>query len=171
MIVDDLRRHLRESAVWYGGLGLLTVRVARNLTLPPSYFWLVAREIDIIGVRSLTVALTAALFTGMVLALQSSATLDVFGARPYVGRLVSLSMVPSAARTHPIRSPGHISLLNDPSVRIGAVSEYAANGGGASPSNPSVASDSSSIIGAASSSDTRATARRAAGDVTAPVGF
>jgi len=38
VIVQDLRRHLRESAVWYGGLGLLTVRVARNLTLPPAYF-------------------------------------------------------------------------------------------------------------------------------------
>src|SRR5437870_8158238 len=33
------------------------------------------------------------MFTGMVLALQTSATLDVFGARSYVGRLVSLSMV------------------------------------------------------------------------------
>ena len=65
MMEKDLRTHLRETAIWYGGLGLLTVRVARNLTLPPSYFWIVAREIDIIGVRSLTVALTAALFTGM----------------------------------------------------------------------------------------------------------
>jgi phospholipid/cholesterol/gamma-HCH transport system permease protein len=33
------------------------------------------------------------MFTGMVVALQSSATLDVFGARAYVGRLVCLSMV------------------------------------------------------------------------------
>jgi len=93
MIVDDLRRHLRESAVWYGGLGLLTVRVARNLTLPPSYFWLVAREIDIIGVRSLTVALTAALFTGMVLALQTAVNMARFGAENYVGPVVALSIL------------------------------------------------------------------------------
>jgi phospholipid/cholesterol/gamma-HCH transport system permease protein len=33
------------------------------------------------------------MFTGMVLALQAAATLDVFGARPYVGRLVCVSMV------------------------------------------------------------------------------
>jgi len=33
------------------------------------------------------------MFTGMVLALQSAASLDVFGARPYVGRLVCVSMV------------------------------------------------------------------------------
>ena len=78
---------------FYGGLGLLTMRVARNLTLPPSYFWLVAREIDIIGVRSLVVALTAALFTGMVLALQSSVQLKTFGATMYIGNLVSASMI------------------------------------------------------------------------------
>ena len=64
---------------------VLTVRVARNLALPPSYFWLVAREIDIIGVRSLVVALTAALFTGMVLALQTAVNMARFGAENYVG--------------------------------------------------------------------------------------
>ena len=66
------RQHGRESVAWYGGLGLLTIRVMRNLRLPPSYLFLVAREIDIIGVRSIVVALTASLFTGMVMALQSA---------------------------------------------------------------------------------------------------
>ena len=89
----DLRQHLRETALWYGGLGLLTMRVARNLTLPPSYFWLVAREIDIIGVRSLVVALTAALFTGMVLALQTAVNMARFGAENYVGPVVALSIL------------------------------------------------------------------------------
>src|SRR5262245_27077688 len=93
MIEKDLRTHLRETAIWYGGLGLLTVRVARNLTLPPSYFWIVAREIDIIGVRSLTVALTAALFTGMVLALQTAVNMARFGAENYVGPVVALSIL------------------------------------------------------------------------------
>lgn len=93
MMEKDLRTHLRETAIWYGGLGLLTVRVARNLTLPPSYFWIVAREIDIIGVRSLTVALTAALFTGMVLALQTAVNMARFGAENYVGPVVALSIL------------------------------------------------------------------------------
>jgi phospholipid/cholesterol/gamma-HCH transport system permease protein len=48
---------------------------------------------DAIGVGSLTIVSLTGLFTGMVLALQSSATLDAFGARPYVGRLVCLSMI------------------------------------------------------------------------------
>ncbi len=87
------RRHGRESVAWYGGLGLLTLRVMRNLRLPPSYLVIVAREIDIIGVRSLVVALTAALFTGMVLALQSAVTMARFGAENYVGPVVALSIL------------------------------------------------------------------------------
>jgi phospholipid/cholesterol/gamma-HCH transport system permease protein len=87
------RRHGRESVAWYGGLGLLTLRVMRNLGLPPSYLVIVAREIDIIGVRSLVVALTAALFTGMVLALQSAVNMAIFGAENYVGPVVALSIL------------------------------------------------------------------------------
>ena len=87
------RRHGRESVAWYGGLGLLTLRVVRNLRLPPSYLVIVAEEIDIIGVRSLVVALTAALFTGMVLALQSAVNMARFGAENYVGPVVALSIL------------------------------------------------------------------------------
>src|SRR5229473_8718707 len=83
----------RDAAIWYGGLGLLAARVARNLALPPAYLWIVAREIDTIGVRSLVVALTAALFTGMVLALQSAVNMARFGAENYVGPVVALSIV------------------------------------------------------------------------------
>jgi phospholipid/cholesterol/gamma-HCH transport system permease protein len=87
------RRHGRESVAWYGGLGLLAVRVARNFRLPPSYLVIVAREIDVIGVRSLVVAVTAALFTGMVLALQTAVNMARFGAENYVGPVVALSIL------------------------------------------------------------------------------
>jgi phospholipid/cholesterol/gamma-HCH transport system permease protein len=50
-------------------------------------------QLDYIGVGSLTVVLLTGLFTGAVLALQSGYTLDQFGARPLVGRLVSASMI------------------------------------------------------------------------------
>jgi len=88
-----VRAEVRQAAIWYGGLGLLTARVGRNLALPPAYLWLVAREIDSIGVRSLVVALTAALFTGMVLALQSAVNMARFGAENYVGPVVALSIL------------------------------------------------------------------------------
>ncbi len=87
------RRRGRESVAWYGGLGLLALRVGRNLRLPPSYLVIVAKEIDLIGVRSLVVALTASLFTGMVLALQTAVNMARFGAENYVGPVVALSIL------------------------------------------------------------------------------
>jgi phospholipid/cholesterol/gamma-HCH transport system permease protein len=59
----------------------------------PFYFHDVVEQLESIGVGSLTVVLLTGLFTGAVLALQSGLTLDQFGARPVVGRLVSASMV------------------------------------------------------------------------------
>src|SRR5499426_380955 len=83
---------LRQTALWYGDLGLLTVRVARNLALPPAYLRLVMREIELMGVRSLGLALIAAAFTGMVFALQSAINLARFGAENYVGPLVAMAI-------------------------------------------------------------------------------
>jgi phospholipid/cholesterol/gamma-HCH transport system permease protein len=59
----------------------------------PFYFHDVVEQFDVIGAGSLTVVLLTGMFTGAVLALQSGTTLDQFGARPYVGRLVSASMI------------------------------------------------------------------------------
>lgn len=60
---------------------------------PPFYRYDIIEQFDQIGVASLTVVLLTGFFTGAVLALQSGQTLDQFGARPVVGRLVSASMV------------------------------------------------------------------------------
>src|SRR5262249_45226056 len=60
---------------------------------PPFYRHDVVEQLDAIGVGSLTVVLLTGLFTGAALALQSGQTLDQFGARPVVGRLVSASMI------------------------------------------------------------------------------
>lgn len=89
----SLRVQGREAAIWYGGLGLLTAQVFRNLALPRAYWRLVAQEIDFIGVRSLMVALTAAAFTGMVFTLQSAVNMARFGAENYVGPIVALAIL------------------------------------------------------------------------------
>ncbi|MBI3624806.1 MAG: ABC transporter permease [Candidatus Rokubacteria bacterium] len=65
----------------------------RNITLPPSYWRLVLLQVDAMGVSSVLVALTAAIFTGMVLALQSAVNMARFGAENYVGPVVALSML------------------------------------------------------------------------------
>jgi phospholipid/cholesterol/gamma-HCH transport system permease protein len=68
-------------------------RSARALVTRPFYYRDMVEQFDIIGVGSMTVVLLTGMFTGMVLALQSGITLDQFGARSMVGRLVSASMV------------------------------------------------------------------------------
>ena len=65
----------------------------RGTVTPPVYRRDIIEQFDSIGVASLTVVLLTGFFTGAVLALQSGLTLDQFGARPVVGRLVSASMI------------------------------------------------------------------------------
>jgi phospholipid/cholesterol/gamma-HCH transport system permease protein len=72
---------------------LMVGKVARATITRPFYFRDVVEQFEAIGVGSLTVVLLTGMFTGMVLALQSGFTLDQFGARSMVGRLVSASMV------------------------------------------------------------------------------
>jgi phospholipid/cholesterol/gamma-HCH transport system permease protein len=50
------------------------------------------RQLESIGVRSTTIVLLTALFTGMVLALQTGFALERFGAKLYVGSVVGLSL-------------------------------------------------------------------------------
>ena len=71
----------------------LSWAAARDSFSRPFYFHDVVEQLEAIGVGSLTVVLLTGIFTGAVLALQSGLTLDQFGARPVVGRLVSASMV------------------------------------------------------------------------------
>jgi len=65
----------------------------RALVTPPVYRHDIVEQLDLIGVGSLTVVLLTGLFTGAALAMQGGMTLDQFGARPVVGRLVSASMI------------------------------------------------------------------------------
>ncbi|MGH9410766.1 MAG: MlaE family ABC transporter permease [Vicinamibacterales bacterium] len=71
----------------------LLAQIAAATVTPPIYFRDIVEQFDAIGIGSLTVVLLAGLFTGMVLALNSGFTLDQFGARSMVGRLISASMV------------------------------------------------------------------------------
>lgn len=72
---------------------LLTAAALRAVVTPPFYRYDIIEQFDLIGVGSLTVVLLTGFFTGAALASQSGLTLDQFGARPIVGRLVSASMI------------------------------------------------------------------------------
>lgn len=71
----------------------LVAATTRALFTRPYYYRDIVEQFMAIGMGSMTVVLLTGTFTGMVLALQSGITLDMFGARSMVGRLVSASMV------------------------------------------------------------------------------
>ena len=71
----------------------LQAATVRAVFSRPFYFRDVIEQFEQIGIGSLTVVLLTGFFTGAVLALNFGITLDQFGARPFVGRLVSASMV------------------------------------------------------------------------------
>jgi len=71
----------------------LCIAAAQGAFTRPFYFRDVIEQIDVIGLGSLTVVVLTGFFTGAVLALQSGMTLDQFGARPFVGRLISATMI------------------------------------------------------------------------------
>lgn len=89
MFVEKLKRAVLEVQEYLRLIG----QVGRGLVSRPIYFRDIVEQLDAIGVGSLTVVVLTGAFTGMVLALQSGMTLDQFGARPVVGRLVSAAMV------------------------------------------------------------------------------
>ena len=64
----------------------------------PFYTQDMVQQMDEIGVKSLGIVLLTGLFTGMVLALQSSVQLQTFGATMYIGRLVAGSMIRELGR-------------------------------------------------------------------------
>jgi phospholipid/cholesterol/gamma-HCH transport system permease protein len=72
---------------------LMTGRAFRRALSKPYYFREVITQMDVIGVGSVMIILLTGLFTGGVLALQTSSTLKTFGATGVTGQLVMTSMV------------------------------------------------------------------------------
>src|SRR6516162_2094327 len=72
---------------------LLAARSLTNVFGHPRYFADTLQQADLIGVGSLPIVVLIGAFTGAVLALQTSATLQQFGSLSLTGQLVSLSMV------------------------------------------------------------------------------
>ncbi|MGH9508815.1 MAG: MlaE family ABC transporter permease [Terriglobales bacterium] len=72
---------------------LLAGRSLANLFRHPRYMsdWIM--QADLIGVGSLSIVVLTGFFTGAVLALQTSKTLEQFGSLSLTGQVVSLSMV------------------------------------------------------------------------------
>jgi phospholipid/cholesterol/gamma-HCH transport system permease protein len=92
-VLPLLQRWLKKAALEVQEYVLLTCSTFYAIFTRPRYRHDIVEQFDLIGVGSLTVVLLAGLFTGAALTSQSGMTLDQFGARPVVGRLVSASMI------------------------------------------------------------------------------
>jgi len=77
----------------FGDFALLAVRTARAAARPRFPWRATFEQFEAIAVRSTPIVALTALFTGMVLALQTAFALSRFGAKPYVGSIVGLAVV------------------------------------------------------------------------------
>src|SRR5205814_8321135 len=92
-VLTLVERWLKKSALEMQEYMYLTGAAFYGVFTRPIYRHDIIEQFDQLGAGSMTVVLLAGLFTGMALASQSGLTLDQFGARPVVGRLVGASMI------------------------------------------------------------------------------
>ncbi len=83
----------REFVQETGELAVLTLRAFAAMLRPPYEIGLWVKQMEQIGVRSLGVAGITTIFTGMVMALQTSLSLPSLGVKYYIGAVVSKSLV------------------------------------------------------------------------------
>lgn len=83
----------KEQVTAVQDYALLAGRSLSNLFAHPRYFSDTIMQADAIGVGSLPIVVLTGFFTGAVLALQTSNTLQQFGSLSLTGQLVSFSMV------------------------------------------------------------------------------
>jgi len=91
--VDRFGRKGSQILEYIGGLTELLGQAAVGCVTRPFYSTEVLNQMDELGVKSVSITGITALFTGMVLALQTAYSLEAFGGKMFVGRVVSLSLV------------------------------------------------------------------------------
>lgn len=93
MTTLTLTQPIKAGLAEVQNLSLLVGRTLTAFVRPPFYWRDVWVQMDAVGVQSLLIVMLTGIFTGMVLALQSSVQLADFGATMFVGQLVGASVV------------------------------------------------------------------------------
>ena len=91
--VDRFGRKGQALLEYLGGLTQMVGQTFAACVSRPFYAGEVLKQMDEIGVKSVSITGVTALFTGGVLALQTAYSLTAFGGKMLVGRVVSLSFV------------------------------------------------------------------------------
>lgn len=91
-IFELIGSYVKPFLLEIGGVVLLFMNILRWLVRPPLDLRNILKQLLEVGVRSTTVVLITAVFTGMVLALQSYTGFKRFNAEAMMGTVVALSM-------------------------------------------------------------------------------
>jgi phospholipid/cholesterol/gamma-HCH transport system permease protein len=91
--VEAVGRAVLEQVHGMGRMAMFLGTACFWATRPPLKFGRIIRQIQFIGVKSTSVILLTALFTGMVLGLQGYYTLRKFGSEALLGTAVALSLI------------------------------------------------------------------------------
>ncbi|MBI5015237.1 MAG: ABC transporter permease [Deltaproteobacteria bacterium] len=92
VLLELFGRLVIERIEEVGRLSLFLLDTVRQAFVLPVRWRLLVRQMEFVGVRSVSVVVLTGTFTGMVLALQSSYGFRKFGAEGLVGTTVALSM-------------------------------------------------------------------------------
>lgn len=84
---------LSPALAWLGGVSKLALAAGAQVARRPLELRSTLRQLDRLGVQSLGIVTITAVFTGMVLALQTSLALERYGTKQFVGQVVALSLV------------------------------------------------------------------------------
>ncbi|NUM59410.1 MAG: ABC transporter permease [Bdellovibrionaceae bacterium] len=82
-----------EMVYFFGGIGVLSYQIIRDLFKGPFYWRLTLDQVFHVGNRSLPLIVITAISTGMVMSLQFGLGLEKFGGKLYVPKLVSITVL------------------------------------------------------------------------------
>lgn len=92
-MLASVGRRVMDTAQWLGSIALLSMWTILRMVTPPYGIRDIIIQMDLLGVRSLRIALLTAAASGAVLTLQFGYGLAKFGAKDYVGPVVAISLL------------------------------------------------------------------------------
>jgi phospholipid/cholesterol/gamma-HCH transport system permease protein len=82
----------REAMETFGGMVVMSLRAVKRVVTPPFALGDIAYQVEVLGIRSLSIGALTAAFTGLVLSLQFAFFLSRFGVQHTVGKVVVLTL-------------------------------------------------------------------------------
>jgi phospholipid/cholesterol/gamma-HCH transport system permease protein len=91
--IEVIGRSVSNTVDYFGSITFLLFESIKNLFTRPFYFSLVIDQIYLLGAKSFVLIAVTSISVGLVMALQFGFGLERFGGKPYVPKVVSLSII------------------------------------------------------------------------------